>query len=82
MDFDIQVANYSDILCQTFNDANNIPNVVISGPLGTDLINLIDCFDHECNVIRIENGKAEGARYNESFYQFSIFISFHFLAML
>ena len=82
MDFDIQVSNYSDISCNSFKAENNTPNVVISGPHGTDLINLIDCFDHECNVIRIENGKAEGARYNESFYQFSIFISFHFLAML
>ena len=63
MDFDIQVSNYSDISCKSFNDVNNITNVVISGPHGTDLINLIDCYREDCNVIKIENGKAGGARY-------------------
>ena len=63
MDFDIQVSNYSDISCKSFKDVNNITNVVISGPYGTDLINLIDCYRGNCSVINIENGKAGGARY-------------------
>ena len=63
MDFDIQVSNYSDISCNSFKAENNTPNVVISGPHGTDLINLMDCYRGNCSIINIENGKAGGARY-------------------
>ena len=64
MTFGNKVANYSDVSCLTFNDGNNSPHVVISGPHGTDLINLNDCINREnCNVTEIVNGKGGGARY-------------------
>ena len=63
-EFDIQVANYSDISCQTFNDVNYGPMVVISGPHGTDFIDLKMCYYSEgCTVFKIENGNEGGARY-------------------
>ena len=62
-EFENKLANYSDISCQTFNEDNNSPFVVISGPHGTDLINLLDCVREDfCHIIEIENGTAGGAR--------------------
>ena len=64
--FSNKVASYSDVSCQTFNDGNNSTHVVISGPQGTDLINLNDCINGEnCNVTEIANGKGGGARFEK-----------------
>ena len=62
-EFENKLTNYSDISCQTFNDDNDSPFVVISGPHGTDLINLIECENGDfCHLIEIENGTSGGAR--------------------
>ena len=61
--FGNKIAEYSDVSCLTFNDGKNSSFVVISGPHGTDAINLNDCISEEsCNVTEITSNTA-GERY-------------------